>query len=250
VRDDLRTLAAADVDLPWTLALNQVDDGTPLPAAVYAFSLTVESDGRALARRARSLGAHAFDVVAGGSPLMQRLAASFATQWTTEGGGAPQAFRFDATPDALTALRRELARNTPDAVLLAVDGEHAGLVKPFIGGIDAYASGLVFERPSPAAARDLDGVRVMEIPWLLTPDAPQFAGAPRRDFDSESLVRLYALGLDAFRIAASFRDGPPDRLAFDGATGHVSLGARHEFEREGRLGIYRDGVLVPFEATP
>ena len=250
VRDDLRTLAGADVDLPWTLALNQLDDDTRLPAAIYTFSLTVESDGRTLARRARALGARAFDVVEGGSPLMKRLAASFATEWTTEGGGVPQAFRFDAAPDALTALRRELSRNTPDAVLLAVDGEHAGLVKPFIGGVDAYASGLVFERPSPAAARDLDGVRVMEIPWLLTPDAPQFAGAQRREFDSESLSRLYALGLDAFRIAASFRDGPPGQLAFDGATGHVSLGARHEFEREGLLGVYREGVLVPFQATP
>ncbi|MGE5171390.1 MAG: penicillin-binding protein activator [Rudaea sp.] len=250
VRDDLRALAGAGVDLPWTLALNQLDDGTPLPAAVYVFSLTVESDGRALARRARSFGAHSFDVVEGGSPLMQRLAASFVKAWTADGGAPPQGFRFDAAPDALTALRRDLARITPDAVLLAVDGEHAGLVKPFIGGIDAYASGLVFERPSPAAARDLDGVRVMEIPWLLTPDAPQFADTPRREFDSESLARLYALGLDAYRIAASFRSGPPDRLEFDGATGHVLLGPRHEFEREGRLGIYRDGVLVPFEATP
>jgi outer membrane PBP1 activator LpoA protein len=150
----------------------------------------------------------------------------------------------------LTALRRTLSHDPPDAVVLAVTGDHAALVKPFIGDIVAYASGLVFERPSPAVARDLDGVRVVEIPWLLTPDAPAFANVQRRDFDSDALARLYALGRDAFRIADAFTDAPPERFELDGATGHVSLGPGHEFQREGRIGVYRDGVLVPLDSTP
>ena len=250
VRDDLKQLATADADLPWTLALNQLDDGTQLPAAIYSFPLTVESDGRMLARRALAGGARSIDVIEGESPLMKRLAGSFASEWLDNGGAAPSAFRFDATPDALASLRRTLARNVPDAVLLAVNGDRAALVKPYLGEVDAYASGLVFERPSPAVARDLDGVRVVEIPWLLTPDAPEFASVARRDFDSASLARLYALGLDAYRIAASFRDGPPARFDVDGATGHITLAPGHEFRREGRLGVYRDGVLVPLDAPP
>jgi uncharacterized protein len=250
VRDDLKTLALANADLPWTLALNQLDDGTPLPAAIYTFPLTVESDGRTLARRALAAGAHSIDVIEGDSPLMKRLATSFAAEWTGKGGEAPAAIRFDPAPDALTAMRRSLARNVPDAVLLAVNGERASLLKPFIGGIDAYASGLAFERPTTAVARDLDGVRVVEIPWLLTPDAPEFAAFKRRDFDSDSLARLYALGLDAYRIAASFGNGPPNRFELEGATGHVSLGPGHEFQRAGRIGVYRDGMLVPLESAP
>jgi uncharacterized protein len=250
VRDDLKTLALANADLPWTLALNQLDDGTPLPAAVYTFPLTVESDGRTLARRALAAGAHSIDVIEGDSPLMKRLATSFAAEWTRKGGEAPAAIRFDPTPEALTAMRRSLVRNVPDAVLLAVNGERASLLKPFIGGIDAYASGLAFERPTTAVARDLDGVRVVEIPWLLTPDAPEFASFKRRDFDSDSLARLYALGLDAYRIAASFGNRPPDRFELDGATGHVSLAPGREFQRAGRIGVYRDGMLVPLDSAP
>jgi outer membrane PBP1 activator LpoA protein len=250
VRDDLKQLASAPIALPWTLALNQLDDGTRLPAAIYTFPLTVESDGRTLARRALARGAHSIDVVEGDSPLMRRFAGAFAGEWTGGGGAAPGALRFDASPEALSDLRRVIGRNVPDAVLLAVNGERAALVKPFIGGIDAYASGLVFERPSPALARDLDGVRVVEIPWLLTPDAPELAPFPRRDFDSDSLARLYALGIDAFRVAASFHDGPPARFALDGATGRITLGAGREFQREGRLGIYRAGVLVPLDTSP
>lgn len=250
VRDDLKALVLAGIELPWTLALNQLEDGTRLPAAIYSFPLTVESDGRMLARRALARDARSIDVIEGGSPLMRRFAAAFAKQWTDEGRNAPATLPFDPAPEALTGMRRLIGRHSPDAVLLAVNGDRAALVKPFIGGIDAYASGLVFERPSAAVARDLDGVRVVEIPWLLTPDAPEFTSFARRDFDSDSLARLYALGLDAYRIAASFVDGPPARFDLDGATGHVTLAQGHEFQREGRLGVYRGGVLVPLASAP
>ena len=250
VRDDLKKIVGAGIDLPWTLALNQLDDGTPLPPAIYTFPLTVESDGRTLARRALAQGAHSIDVIEGDSPLLKRFAGAFAVEWTDGGGAAPSALRFDASPEALTDLRHVIGRKTPDAVLLAVTGERAALVKPFIGGIDAYASGLVFERPSLALARDLDGVRVVEIPWLLTPDAPELAQFRRPEFDSDALARLYALGIDAFRVADTFRDGPPARFGLDGATGRVTLGPRQEFLREGRLGIFRAGVLVPLDGTP
>ena len=250
VRDDLKALAAANVRLPWTLALNQLDAGTALPPAIYTFPLTVESDGRTLARRVRASGASPIDIVAGDSPLMKRLASSFAIEWTGGGAAPPSVLRFDPSPDTLGGLRRTLDRAPPGAVLLAVTGDHAALVKPFIGNVVAYASGLVFERPSQAVARDLDDVRVVEIPWLLTPDAPQFASIPHRDFDSDALARLYALGHDAFAIAASFHDGPPDHFEIDGATGHVTLVPGREFQREGMLGVYRDGVLVPLDSTP
>jgi len=250
VRDDLKALASANVALPCTLALNQLDDGTPLPPAIYAFPLTVESDGRTLAKRARASGASPIAIVQGDSPLMKRLSSSFAIEWTGSGGAPPSVLRFDPSPEGLGTLRTTLGRNAPGAVLLAVTGDYAALVKPFIGNVLAYASGLVFERPSPAVARDLDDVRVVEIPWLLTPNAPQFASIPHRDFDSDALARLYALGRDAFVIAQSFHDGPPDRFETDGATGHIALVPGRLFQREGMLGVYRDGALVPLDSTP
>jgi outer membrane PBP1 activator LpoA protein len=107
-----------------------------------------------------------------------------------------------------------------------------------------------FERPPQAVARDLDDVRVVEIPWLLTPNAAEFNGMPRREFDSAALARLYALGLDAFRVAAAFKDGPPERFELDGATGHISLAPGRQFVREGKLAVYRNGELVPLDTAP
>jgi uncharacterized protein len=250
VRDDLKTLAISDARLPWTLALNQLDDGTRLPGAIFSFPLSVESDGRVVARRLAESGARSIGIIEGDSPLMKRFASAFGIAWRDGGGRVPDVFRFDAAPDALTGLRGALVQANPASVLLALNGDRAAQVKPFIRSIPAYASGLVFERPSLAIARDLDGVRVVEIPWLLTPDAPEFAGLPRRDFDSAALERLYALGLDAFRAAASFQHGPPSAFDLNGATGHVTLAPGRQFVREGRLGVYRNGELVPLETTP
>lgn len=246
VRDDLRTIAQADIDLPWTLALNQAED-TASQVRLYTFSLTVESDARTIARRMRDDAAHNVAIVGAESALMKRFAGAFATEWLLNGGSAPSSFRFDPAPEALTVLKRDVLKKAPDAALLAVDGSAAPLVKPFLGTTAAYASGLVFDQNSQATLRDLDGLAIVEIPWLVTPGAPEFAKFPRRDYGSASLERLYALGLDAFRIAQALMDGPPEQFTLEGATGHVTLAEGRQFAREGRLAVYRAGQLVPLD---
>lgn len=249
VRDDLKTIAIAGGDWPTTIALNQMDDATPLPPRTYSLALTVESDARVIARRVQGDGVRTIDVVEGESALMHRFASAFTSEWTGAGGTAPAAHVVEPTPASLSDLRRTLARAMPDAVLLALDGDRAALVKPYLGAVPAYASGLVFERPQALAARDLDDIRIVDIPWIVVPDAPELAGLPRREIGGAALTRLYALGLDAFRVAQAFLDGEPARLEFDGAIGHLILGETHSFQREGRLAVYRGGQLVPLDAA-
>lgn len=250
LRDDLKTLALADPEIPWTIALNQLEDRTPLPSTVYSFALTVESDARVLSRLAQFEGMRAIDVISGDAPLMRRFAGAFAAEWIASGGRAPADLRFDPAPDSLAQLRRNLVRASPDAVLLAVDGNQAALVKSFAGPIRAYASGLLFDRPDPAGVRDLNDVRVVDLPWIVTADAPPFTAYPRGDFSNAPLDRLYALGIDAFRISQAFAPDPPTQFMLEGATGHVELNPAHVFVREGQLAVYRDGQLVPLDAAP
>ncbi|MEO5764867.1 MAG: penicillin-binding protein activator [Casimicrobiaceae bacterium] len=249
LRDDLKTLAISDATIPWTIALNRLDDSVPLPPAVYSFALAVESDARTIARRAQVDGVRAIDVITSDPPLMKRMAVAFTSEWTASGGAPPSALRFDPSPDALTLMRRKLTRAVPDAVVLAVDGNDAALAKPFIGTLPAYASGLLFERPDPAVVRDLNDVRIVEVPWLVTPDAPEIAQFARRELGSAALDRLYALGLDAFRVSQAFGEDPPERFELDGATGRVTLVDGRQFAREGRFGVYRDGRLVPLDGA-
>lgn len=247
VRDDLKAVATAGLDLPPTIALNQLDDGTPLPRNMYTISLTLDSDARQLARRARDDGAMTVVIIASDTPLQQRFVTAFNAEWILAGGGAPVMFRFDRTPEALTQLRRDLARTPVDAALLAVDGTDAALAKSFVKSIPTYAGSLVNDRQPPEVLRDLDDLRFVDIPWRVDPDAAAFAGVKRADYGSAALERLYALGIDAFRIAREFARGPREKLDLDGATGRLSLDAGHQFVREGRLMVFRSGEIVPVD---
>lgn len=265
VRDDLKVVAAMAIDLPFTIALNQFDEAAGPPPTLYTFPLSIDADARLIARRIRetsaipaspSQGAQSAPpplpnvaVVSSETPLMRRFAAAFASEWVDSGGSAPAVFRFDGAAESMIAMRRELQRRPPAAAVLAMDGTSATLAKPYLGIVPAYASALVFERETLATMRDLDGLVVTEIPWIVTPDAPQFASLPKREFPSTALARLYALGLDAYRVAAAFRDGVPERFSLDGATGHVSLGDSRQFSRESRFAVYRDGVLLPLDGA-
>jgi len=248
VRDDMKVLVAAGLELPPTIALNQLDEGVALPENVYALTLTIDGEARQLARRAREDGAATVAVIASDTPRQQRFASAFNAEWILAGGGAPVMFRFDPASDVLKLMRRELVKNPVDAALLAVDATDAALAKPYIGAIPSYTSSQVNERQPPEALRDLDEVRFVDMPWLVDPDAAAFAELRRPDYPNATLDRLHALGVDAFHVAAAFASGPPAKLEFDGATGRLSLDASRQFVREGRLMQFRAGRIVPVGA--
>ena len=248
VRDDLKKLAGAGLELPPTIALNQLEDGAQLPDNIYALTLTLDSDARQLAHRARDAGAMTVAVIASDSPLQQRFAAAFNAEWILAGGSAPAMFRFDRAPDVLRLLRRELIKTRVDAALLAIEGPDVALAKSYVKSTPTYTSNQVNENLSREARFDLDDVRFVDIPWLVDPDGAPYAGLKRPDYPNASLDRLYALGIDAFRVAQAFVDATPERLDFDGATGRLSLDSSRQFLREGRLMVFRSGQVVSAEA--
>jgi outer membrane PBP1 activator LpoA protein len=245
VRDDLKAIAGAGDELPWTIALNQLDEGASLPPRVYTLALAVESEGVQLARNAQADGARSVVIIGGDNPLQKRFAGAFVGEWILQGGGPPVTFRFDRAPDMLALLRREFAKVAPDAVLLAVSAQDAALAKPYLGHVLTYASSQVNDRQPREALHDLDEVRFVEIPWLADPSGAAFARIARPDYGNATLDRLYALGVDAFRVAQAFADGAPTTLQFDGATGHLALDRSRQFVREGALVQFRDGEIVP-----
>jgi outer membrane PBP1 activator LpoA protein len=248
-RDDLKTVLAMAPLRPRTLALNQLEDGAPLPADTYAVALTIESDAALLARRAHEEGARSIATVASDAPLQRRFASAFTAEWERSGGTTPKQYRFDANPEVLALLRRELAARTPDAVLLALAGEEAALVKPYLPQKPVYASSQIADGLQPSMLRELEGVRYVEISWLADPSAAAFTRLPRADSSDPVLERLYALGLDAFALGELLANPvPPQRIEFEGATGHLSLTLSRNFAREGRLMIIRDGQTAAYAA--
>ena len=250
-RDDLKTVLALALTRPRMLALNQQEDGSALPDQVYALSLAIESDAELLARRAYADGARTLATVASDAPLQRRFKAAFSAAWERTGGSTTRDYRFDARPEVLSLLRRELIARPPDATLLAVNSDEAPLAKSFLPPGPVYASSQIADGLPAPMLRDLEGVRYVEIPWLADPADAIFARLPHTSLGDPVLDRLYALGLDAFAIAELLANAiPPDRVEFEGATGHLSLTPAHVFVREGQIMVIRAGQPTPYAPTP
>jgi hypothetical protein len=223
------------------LALNQLDDGLALPERVYALTLAIEAEGRQLARLVRAQGAQVVGIISADAALQKRFASAFVGEWILQGGGPPETFRFDRAAEMLTRLRRDLGRTPIDAMLLAVDGTDVALLKPFVGTVPSYTSSQVNDRLRFENQRDLDDLQFIELPWLADPTHPSLSGMPRATYANAALERLYALGIDAFRVARAFADGVPAAMEIDGATGHLTLDDSRVFIREGQLMRLRGG---------
>ncbi len=244
LRDDVKALATAGGALPWTIALNQVDEDVRLPDHVYTLALSIEGEARQIARAMRTDGVHDVAIVADDSPLQRRFAASFTSEWILQGGGPPSSYRLPRTPDGMGELRKELARAPVDAILLAAGPDAAALVRPYLPQTAVYASSQINDRQPPEVLNDLDAIRFVDLPWLADPDAPNLAGIPRRDWPNAALDRLYALGYDSLQVALAFEHGPPDKLEMEGATGHLTLEPNRQIAREGRLMRFESGHVV------
>lgn len=248
-RDDLKTVLTMAPLRPRMLALNQTDDGTPLPEGVYTLTLAVEQDAAVLMRAARDDGVKTIAVVGSDAPFQRRFSQAFVAAWRRQGGTPPREYRFGANPELLGALSRELATQPTDAILLAVDANEAALAKSFLRG-RVYASSQITDGLPAQMLYDLENVRYIEIPWLAEPESPAFAELPRGDFDSPVLDRLYALGIDAFAVTQILAGAAvPGNAELDGATGHLSLLPSRNFAREGRVMAIHDGRVLPEAAA-
>lgn len=50
-------------------------------------------------------------------------------------------------------------------------------------------------------------------------------------------------------MAQTLRDGAPERMTFEGATGQVTLGEGRQFQREGVFAVFRAGQLSPLDGA-
>jgi outer membrane PBP1 activator LpoA protein len=245
-RDDLKTVLAMAPSRPRMLALNQADDGSPLPDDTYALTLSFDGDAVQLAQLARADGARSVAIVASSGALQRRFAAAFAAEWQANGGPTPSQYAFDPNPELLGQFRRELSARPPDAVLLAIESDDTALVKSFLPPSHVYAVSHIADNLPPTMLRDLEGVRYIEIPWIAEPERMATAGQTRTPYESLLQERLYALGLDALALAQMLAEPvPPDRVELDGATGNLSLAPTRNFARKGTVMVIHDGLAMP-----
>jgi uncharacterized protein len=247
-----------------TLALNWPEtDRAPAAGNTVFFGLPIESDAVFLARVAfedasaqstrRPLKAC---IVTNTSPLARRAASAFAETWKEQGA---QLIEQVETDSKLSGEMRSLVGGVDaDVYFVASTIETARAVKSslpkdaLLYGPSMLSTGVTASNLNQSAQNrtpELDGYKVTDLPWLIQTDHPAVMGYPRQaTLSHQELQRLYALGIDAFRIAKELISGS-NSFDLDGVTGRLkfdrSLDAR--IQRSPVLAEYRGGLLVPLD---
>ena len=246
-RDGAQTLAGSECARQPVLALNELrgDFG----AGVYSFSLSIENEARQAALIAVADGWHSAIVIGTNSPLSKRVQEAFEREWTRAAGEFRRLI-FSGVLEEAPLVRDKIAGWRGDMVFFALDTLEARAVRPYISGmLPVYATTLsVNPRAEAIVNVDLQGVRYVEMPWFVHPDHPAvMAYPPPKGPSSVESERVYAFGIDAFRLALLVARGDPKKTAVDGVTGRITLEGHH-FVRTLSPAEVDGGRVIPLRA--
>ena len=255
LRPAVAALAAGPVPVP-TLALNHPGDGTPLPPNLLTIGLSIEIEARQVAAWAHGDFPYGRPLILTGTAAWQRrLAGAFHDQWNTYGNAAYQVelpVDDGQIPDAALAdLKERVETDKPALLFAALDAEQLRQVRAALGtSLPAYGTSSV--NPGGGAGysvAELEGLHLLDLPWQVQPDRPAAMTYPRRQERARAapdLDRLYALGIDAYRVAREMALHPGHPVTLDGVTGHLWVKvAPLRFERFEAPVIYRSGSFDP-----
>ena len=251
-RDGATNVARSECARRPVLTLNQ-----PLPdaagdpnAPVYSISLSIEQEARQAALLAVSEGWHSAIIIASQSALSKRVVEAFEREWQRAAGDVAGRIAFSGGPDDAPLVKDRIAQMARgDMVFLALDQPESRMVRPYVSGmLPVYATSLsVDPRAETMVNVDLQGVRYMDMPWFVQPDHPAVMVYPQpRTPLPVDYERLYALGIDAFRIASVLALGDKSKLALDGVTGRITLEG-HQFARALTPAEIDGGRVIPLK---
>lgn len=239
-RSGVAALAASSLVKVPTLALNIPEARTAPPPRLYFFGLGIEQEARQIAVLARSDGRRNAFVLADNSALGKRMRQAFVAEFARGGGMIVAELTFGADQQTLTRLREAVDLRVADMMFLALGAAEARIARPYLGPtLAVYATSQV--NPG-APADELNGVRFVDMPWLLQPDHTAVMVYARAQLANVEFERLYALGIDAFRLSLELMKGTRDP-ALDGVTGQIRL-KDQQFVRELTVAQFAGGKPV------
>jgi uncharacterized protein len=253
---------AAGKDLPVpALALNRATSSGKPPANLFQYALSPEDEGASAAQAAWTAGHRSALLLYPSAPWADRLVQAFRAQWVALGGRVAGQRTYDAGKTAPDAAVQQLlgdgAQATTDqgraCVFLVATREAARAIWPKIqtaGGPSTYATSLVYPGDfDPGLDHVLAGLHFVDIPWMLAgDDGPLSRHALRRTLPKigGSDQRLYAMGIDAYRVAPRVADlARRPGSSYPGQTGALRVDSAGRVQRQLVLGQYTaNGVVL------
>jgi outer membrane PBP1 activator LpoA protein len=249
-RDGATSLAVSDCPRQPTLALNELQGAVSAPETLYSFTLSLENEARQVALLAVADGMKSVVLIGSPSPLSRRVLEAFEREWSRAAGQVAGRLTFSGTAEDAPLVRERLANVRADMVFIALDQPEARAVRPYITAmLPVYATSMsINPRAETIVNVDLQGVRYVDMPWFVQPDHPAVMVYPQpRSPMSVEEERLYAFGIDAFRLATQMLRSDR-KWPLDGVTGKITLEAGNFFARTPTAAEIDGGRVIPLRA--
>lgn len=255
-----------------TVGLAQIEPGDDinpvLPRKMLNVGLSIEDEARQVAKLVAShKRAGKILAVSGPAAWQNRAAKAFTAQLHQLGHEADLMELTNTgaylSADSLIQLNRRIQAEQPAILFAALDAWQARQMRLLIGG-EPRIYGTSQLNPIPRGEWDIatrmpemNGVQLIDIPWQLQADHPAVMAypafvTPPEQVRNADLERLYALGIDAFRVAKQVALNK-QQFQIDGVTGTLQIDLKQDRARFNRIetpAIYRDGMVVPLAAAP
>lgn len=249
-----------------TLVLNTPDTNSTSPL-FYHFALAVEAEAKQVARLAwsevvtkdsaqkeadRESGLKEgprIAILTANTSLAKRMQQAFQEEWVKLGGVVAVHFPASTEESELQIFNRAVVRSKAEKIFLAMDNILLKKIRPYLDPlVPTYTTSHTFDG-SKGQDPSFNNVRFVDMPWLAQSDHPAVMIYPRSEYVlSGELERLYAFGIDAFRLSQEIdKRITPNNFVLDGVTGRITLGTDRQFVRESVPVIFLNGWIAPLE---
>jgi hypothetical protein len=264
LRSNVAAATAATEPRPPILALNFLPSGMRAPPQFIQFALSPTAEARLVAKRVLADGHHIGIAIVPDNTWGTRVLAAFSHRFAAGGGQLLATTRIDlAATDYTGPIERVLLirqsrerlqrleqllgvplafvpRRRADLQFIFAPAPAATerMLEPqlrfyYANGVPTYSTSDAFT-PNPIANQDLDGLRFLDMPWMLgdpLANAVRAVSARAWPAGGPDLGRLFAFGFDAYHLAVALfvHDVPPSELRLNGLTGRLRI------DRDGRV---------------
>jgi outer membrane PBP1 activator LpoA protein len=259
------------------LALNRIHPILPAQgSALVQLSLAPEDEAISVAELAFGRGARRAIIITPAGDWGNKVETALRERWASLGGtiasnttystyddyssSVTSALSLDASEQRASGLRTTIGINiefTPrrrqdaDAIfLLSHNGAEARSIRPLLafhyaGDLPVYAISNIYNGIPDERNQDLNGIQLVETPWLLGANPDLLAALATGDATSGNYTRLNALGADAYLVQSNFLrlQSGADAL-MRGNTGLLSMDPTLSIKRQLSPATFDAGVLT------
>ncbi len=266
-----------------TLALNDGKGEGRLPHNLYEFALSPKNEAEQAANYALAQNYRRALIIAPSSSWGQGVVNAFEHAWQQQGGkvsevlayskktnmdqAIKQALQIDQSIERNNELQKILGKkikSTPqhrqdiDFIFLVANPTKARQIRPLLnfyyaGELPIYSTSLVYSgKPNPLQDKDLEGIQFFDIPWLIAPNetirAAQQQMSELMPNATPKQTRLYAFGMDAYKMAQYLAHQPNQIVGVEAMTGVLYLDNKQQIFRELPFATFHKGQ--PIQENP